>query len=89
MGGQGLGGMNIINPQLREPVAVGVSADAPTGVIIGLDARFALAHITETGGDIQEADRFIQRQTEALYISYLDAFMTLDPLAIKTLTLSA
>lgn len=86
---QGLGGMNIINPQLREPVAVGVSSDAPSGVIVGLDARLGLAHITEDGGDISETDRFIQRQVEIMTLSYHDAFMVMDPSAIKTLTLTA
>jgi hypothetical protein len=85
----GLGEFQIINPQLADRVRFGVTADAPASTVLGFDARFALERVVEIGSDITEVDRFISRQTNRIVISVVEGFVTLDPFAVKTLTLTA
>jgi hypothetical protein len=83
----GFGGFRPINPLLSENVALGITADAPSSVVIGLDARFAIQRIVENGADIREVDRFVTRQTQVLTMSETEGYAVLDQNAVKTLTI--
>jgi hypothetical protein len=48
-------------------------------VVYGLDQRFAIEKLMETGSDIQEAGRFIANQTEVLTISENSGFDKIFP----------
>jgi hypothetical protein len=45
--------------------------------------------VTEIGGDISEIERFVMRQTQAITLTTVDGFRTLDPNAIKILNINA
>jgi hypothetical protein len=85
----GLGALNLRQPQLGEGVGVGLTSDAPSLKIVGIDSRFGLEHVTEIGADIQEMDRFVLRQTSTIVLSYVDGFAVLDPTGNRTLNLNA
>lgn len=85
----GLGALNLKQQQLAEGVGLGLTSDAPTLKLVGLDSRFGLEHVTEIGADITEMERFRERQVETIFLSYVDAFIVLDAAANRTLTLNA
>jgi hypothetical protein len=85
----GLGALNLRQPQLGEGVGVALTADAPALKIVGLDTRFGVEHVTEIGADLQELARFVERQTQTIFLSYVDGFDILDSNANKTLRLDA
>jgi hypothetical protein len=86
---QGLGQLNLIQPQLGEGVAVGLTSDAPTLKIVGLDNRFGIEHVTEIGADITEMERFMSRQSNTIFMTYTDGFAVMDQQAVRTLRLDA
>lgn len=88
-GASRLGSFDLINPQLRDAVSIGISADAPSLTIVAFDSRLGLQRITEVGGDITETERFISRQTELLAISYVDAYAVFDQNAARVLNVNA
>jgi hypothetical protein len=85
----GFGSFDPINPQLRDRVALGYTSDAPASTIVGWDRRFGIRRYTEIGSDIQEVQRWTTRQVETLALSEVEGYATLDPNAVKTLTVSA
>jgi hypothetical protein len=85
----GLGGLNLRQPQLGEGVNVGLTADAPASKIVGFDSRFAIEHVTEIGSEIQEMERFMERQASTIFMSYEDGYIVFDQLACRVLNLSA
>jgi hypothetical protein len=85
----GLGALNLRNPQLGEGIGVALTADAPALKIVGLDTRFGVEHVTEIGADLTELARFVEMQTQTIFISYVDGFDILDAFANKTLRLDA
>jgi hypothetical protein len=70
-------------------VRYGWTAEAPASKIVGFDRRFALERATEVGGTIQEQDRFILNQPEALTISEVEGWAVVDRNAVKILNLAA
>lgn len=85
----GFGGMSPINPGLADNVRTGWTASAPSLKLVGFDARMALEHITEVGGDIEEIERYVNRQTQELVITTVDGFRTLDPNAVNILDVNS
>jgi hypothetical protein len=85
----GLGQLNLQQPQLGEGVTVGLTSDAPASRIVGFDSRFAIEHVTEIGSEIQEMERFMERQASTIFMSYEDGFIVFDQLACRVLNLSA
>lgn len=53
--------------------------------ILAFDNRFSLEHVTETGGDITEMDRFIHNQTEEMTISENYGMCIMDAYAARVL----
>jgi hypothetical protein len=85
----GFGGFTPINPELRDNVALGITADAPTGVVVAFDRRFAIERVVEIGGNIQEIIRFATRQTEGLSLSEVEGYDIFDQRATVTMTTTA
>jgi hypothetical protein len=85
----GFGGFTPINPELRDNVALGITGDAPTGVVIAFDRRFAIERVVEIGANIQEIIRFASRQTEGLSLSEVEGYDILDQKATVTMTTTA
>lgn len=85
----GFGGLQPINPQLSDTVRIGNTSAAPSGVLVGLDARFAVERVTEIGSVISETERFVMKQTQAVTLSEVEGYGVLDKNAAKTLTLGA
>lgn len=74
----GFGGFTAINQGLRDNVALGWTADAPSLKIVAIDKRFALIYLQEIGSDIQEVDRWATRQVQALVMSEVNGFASLN-----------
>lgn len=85
----GLGGLGLITPQLGSNIRLGLTSDAPATKYVGLDSRFGLEHVTEIGADITELTRFVERQAQAIFLTYVDGFAILDANANRTLRLDA
>lgn len=85
----GFGSFTPINPGLRDNVAIGWMAEAPTLKFVGFDNRMALEHVTEVGGDISEIERFVLRQTQALTMTTVDGFRILDGNAVAIYDVNA
>ena len=85
----GFGGFSPINPGLGDNVRLGWTSDAPALYVVGLDNRFALEQVTEIGANIEEVERFVQRQTQAIYLTEVMGFCVFDLNAIKLLNVNA
>jgi hypothetical protein len=86
----GFGGFEAINPGLRDNVALGWTADAPSLKIVAIDKRFALVYLQEIGSDIQEVERWASRQVQNLVMSEVNGFASLNAAnAAKVLNVNA
>lgn len=83
------GGFRPMNPQLSDTPALGVTSDAPSGKIVGIDTRFALERVTEIGANIQEVERWATRQTQRLVMTETEGYAVMDQFATKVLNLAA
>jgi hypothetical protein len=73
-GQSALGGFTPINDRLAEGVRIGVTADAPSLKIVGIDRRFAVERVVEIGSQITESERFIENQTNLMTFSIDEGF---------------
>jgi hypothetical protein len=85
----GFGGFSQINPGLRDNVALGWTADAPSLKIVGFDSRFALDHLVQIGSQISEMERFILNQTQVATMTEISGFSVYDKEAAKVLNINA
>lgn len=88
-GAMGLGSLAPINNDLRDNVRFGTTSEAPALKIVGIDRRFALERVVETGADIDEVERYASRQTQALYLTETEGYAVIDPNANKILDVNA
>lgn len=72
-----------------DSVRYGRTDDVPASVWLGLDARTAVERVFEIGADIRETERYVSRQSEALFFTETEGYMVVSDEAAKTLTLSA
>lgn len=89
--GLNVGGIgNTLTPinATADGVRYGWTSEAPDGKIVGFDKRFALEMVTEIGGDITETERYINNQTEVMYMTEVNGFGVLDASATKVLDLA-
>lgn len=88
---QPLGGIgtrvSIIN-RTADGLRLGITSEAPSQKIVGLDASMAVERVTEIGATISEMERVITNQTQVLVMTEVEAFAVLDPGAIKVLDLA-
>lgn len=85
----GFGGLRPINNQFGDTVGYGITTDAPANVLVAFDGRFAIEQVMERGSQIQETERFVMRQTQAITRSENEGYFKWDLNAVKTLTLNA
>lgn len=89
--GLNLGGIgNTLTPinATADGIRYGWTSEAPDGKIVGFDKRFALEMVTEIGSDITETQRYINNQTEVMYMTEVNGFGVIDPAATKILDLA-
>lgn len=84
----GFGGLTPMNNNLADGVRYGLTTEAPTLKIVGIDSRFALERVIEIGGDVSEVERFVMRQTQALTFTEVEGFMTVDQMATRVLDIN-
>lgn len=78
-----------INPSLADGVALGWTADAPAGKIVGFDRRFVIERIFEIGADIKEVGAWIENQVKFLVMTETEGYAVLDAGGSKVLDLTA
>lgn len=92
---QGLAGtpvaqnLEAINRRLTNGIRWGISADIPSGKLLGFDSNFGVEHVVENNSDISEAERYINNQTELLTFSFNENFAVPDQRAAVVLNLGA
>jgi hypothetical protein len=82
------GSLRPINPQLGSGQAFGLTADAPANKLLGFDTRMGIEQVTEIGATIQEVQRFVTNQTEALTMTETEGYRVIDQNANKILNLA-
>ncbi len=85
----GMGSFTQINPGLRDAVALGWTAAAPSLKIVGFDKRFAIERVVDLSATITEVERFITRQTQVLVITEAEGYAVIDKNAINILNINA
>lgn len=78
-----------INPNLGASIRFGITADAPTGKVLGFDRRAAIERLFEIGADTQETERYVSRQSEAVFFTEVEGYLVRSANATKTLDLAA
>jgi hypothetical protein len=58
-----------INRTLSPVLGLGETDDAPTAKIVAIDRRVAIERVVETGSEITENERYISKQTEAMFMT--------------------
>lgn len=85
----GLGAFTQMNPGLRDNVALGWTADAPSLKIVGFDRRFAIERVVDIGATITEVEQFITRQVQVLVVTEAEGYAVIDKNAINILNVNA
>ncbi|MGE0131870.1 MAG: hypothetical protein AB7U82_27620 [Blastocatellales bacterium] len=83
------GSLRPINPQLGGGQSYGITDGAPASKLLGFDTRMGIEQITEVGATIQEVQRFIANQTEALTMTETEGYRVIDQNSHKILNLAA
>lgn len=85
-----ISGVSLSAPQLPEERVRLFWHGAITGTkLYGINSRYAIEQVTEAGSDIQEADKFITRQTNILTISENSGYSKIFTEATKILDVAA
>jgi hypothetical protein len=77
------------NGQLFPNVTYYPSEAVGNDIIVGLDTQFAMERVIELGSDIQEVERVVSNQTEAMIISIADGVSKIFPSSIQVLDFSS
>lgn len=85
----GFGGFTAINPGLRDNVALGWTADAPTLKVVAFDRRVALIYLQEIGSDIEEIERYATRQVQSITLSEVNGFAVMNANGSRVLDVNA
>lgn len=70
-------------------IRYGWTSAAPASKIVGFDTRQGLQRLFEVGATIQEMQRFVTNQTEALVMTESEGFAVIDPNAHKILDIAS
>jgi hypothetical protein len=84
-----LGGFTPINNTFADGVRYGITSDAPANKIVGIDGRFGIGRVVETGSQVEEIERYMSRQVQTLFITENEGFEVIDPRALKILVVNA
>lgn len=85
----GFGQFTPINPELSDNVALGITTQAPTNQIVGIDTRFSVERVFEVGANIQEQQAWIHRQVNILTFSEVEGYIIFDQQGARILNLAA
>ena len=83
-----LGGFRNIN-RTGDNVALGWTSDAPANKLVLFDNRMAIERVFEIAGNITEIERYVRRQTQAIYMTEVEAFCVFQPGAAKVMNVAA
>lgn len=83
------GSFRQINPGLADQVGLGWTSDAPANKILGVDTRMAVERVIEIGANVQEVEKFVTRQTQALAMTETEGYSIMDKNAAKLIDLTA
>jgi hypothetical protein len=75
----GIGFFRPINRNLRDGTDFGVTTAVAANKLLAFDSARAIVRHTESGADITEFERFVRRQTQAVYFSNVEGYGTLTP----------
>ena len=73
--------------QANTPIAW--TADAPANKLVGFDGRLAIERVVEIGSTIAEVERYVRRQTEAIYMTETEGFGKMDKNSVRTLDINS
>lgn len=83
-----LGSVVPVNQDMaRTPVAW--SSDAPASTLVGFDGTAAIERVVEIGSSISEVEKYVKKQTEAIYMTVVEGFGKLDKNSVRTLDISS
>jgi hypothetical protein len=85
----GFGSVVPINPELRDAVGLGVTTNAPTLKVVGLDDRLAVERVVEIGSTINEVDKWITRQVQIITMTEVEGYGIFDQNATKIMDINA
>ncbi len=88
VGNYQIGGFSPINPGLGQ-TAIGWTADVPDRFFLGLDSRFGLEMVLESGATLTETDRIIGTQFNEIVMTEVVGFCVFDPVANRTMNVNA
>lgn len=83
-----LGGFRNIN-STGDMVGLGWTSDAPANKLVLFDNRMAIERVFEIAGNITEIERYVRRQTQAIYMTEVEAFCVFQPGAAKVMNVAA
>lgn len=83
-----LGGFRNIN-STGDMVALGWTSDAPANKLVLFDNRMAIERVFEIAGNITEIERYVRRQTQAIYVTEVEGFCVFQPGAAKVMNVAA
>jgi hypothetical protein len=78
-----------INPNLGNTIRFGITSDAPANKLLGFDRRAAIERLFEIGADTEETERYVSRQSEAVFFSEVEGYIVRSKNATKVLNLAA
>jgi len=83
------GGVTLNAPQLPNgAVRLFWNTNVPSLKVLGINSQYAIEQVTEAGSDIQEADKFITRQTQVLTVSENSGYSKMFNEATKILNIN-
>lgn len=89
-GGAGLApGIRPINQTLSPVIGLGETSDAPANKIVAIDRRVAVERVYEIGSEIEETERYVSRQAEAIYFTETEGFQVGNANGSKILDVAA
>lgn len=78
-----------INRNLPAAIGLGETDDAPASKLVGLDRRVSVERLFEIGADTQETERYVSRQSEAVFFTEVEGYLVRSRNGVKTLDLAA
>ena len=83
-----LGGLRPINAT-ADMVGLGWTSDAPANKLVLFDRRLAIERVFEIAGTFSEVERYVRRQTQAIYMTEVEAFSVFQPGAARVMNVAA
>jgi hypothetical protein len=78
-----------INPNLSNTIRFGITSDAPASKILAFDRRVTAERLFEVGAETQETERYVSRQSEAVFFSEVEGYIIRSKNGARILNLAA